>query len=125
MSEYIKKGNTWEGVPDQSNNFRKDVFQIVDKIPANYQVWNVPITADFLPLCINDGKYSVNFNAPLLAIEMPKEQAYKMSRATCWGGNTQAKLKAFIANKNNQKHYPEIVAIISEVLPKLVELGLK
>lgn len=45
MSEYIKKGETWEGIPDYSNNFRKDIFHVVDHIPANYQVWNIPITA--------------------------------------------------------------------------------
>lgn len=33
MSEYIKKGNTWEGIPDQSNNFRKDVFKSWIKSP--------------------------------------------------------------------------------------------
>ena len=103
MSEYIKKGDTWEGIPDYSNNFRKDVFHIVDKIPANYQVWNVPVTADFLPLCINDGKYSVDRTFPLLAVEMPREKA----------------------KKSNQKHYPEIVATINEVLPMVAELGLK
>lgn len=125
MSEYIKKGDTWEGIPDYSNNFRKDVFHIVDHIPANYQVWNVPVTADFLPLCINDGKYSVDRTYPLLAVEMPREKAKKISRATCWAGATQAKLKAFAAKKSNQKHYPEIVATINEVLPMVAELGLK
>lgn len=82
MSEYIKKGDTWEGIPDESNNFRKDVFHIVDKIPANYQVWNIPVTADFLPLCVSDGKYSVDTKCPLLAVEMPREKAKKISRAT-------------------------------------------
>ena len=125
MSEYIKKGDTWEGIPDESNNFRKDVFHIVDKIPANYQVWNVPVTADFLPLCINDGKYIVDRTYPLLAVEMPREKAKKISRATCWAGATQAKLKAFIAKKSNQKHYPEITATIKEAMPILTELSLK
>lgn len=125
MSEYIKKGDTWEGIPDYSNNFRKDVFHIVDHIPANYQVWNIPITADFLPLCITDGKYSVDHNSPLLCVEMPQETAKKLSRATCWAGTAQAKLKAFIAKKSNQKHYPEITATIKEALPILAELGLK
>lgn len=125
MSEYIKKGDTWEGIPDYSNNFRKDVFHIVDKIPANYQVWNIPVTADFLPLCINDGKYSVDTNSPLLCVEMPKEKAQKLSSAVCWAGNTQAKLKAFAAKKSNQKNYPEIVAKVNEALPIMAELGLK
>ena len=125
MSEYIKKGDTWEGIPDESNNFRKDVFRVVDKIPANYQVWNIPITADFLPLCVTDGKYSVDTKCPLLAVEMPQEKAKKISKATCWAGSTQAKLKAFAAKKSNQKHYPEIVATINEVLPMVAELGLK
>ena len=125
MSEYIKKGDTWEGIPDYSNNFRKDVFHIVDHIPANYQVWNISIEADFLPLCVATKDYHVDFRSLLLCVEMPQEKAKKLSRATCWAGNTQAKLKAFAAKKSNQKHYPEIVAKVNEALPIMAELGLK
>ena len=51
----IKKGNTFEGIPAFSNNFRKDVFHIVDKIPKNCRIWNIYVNADFLPLCVNNG----------------------------------------------------------------------
>lgn len=78
-----------------------------------------------MPLCVATKDYHVDFRSPLLCVEMPQEKAKKLSSATCWAGNTQAKLKAFAAKKSNQKHYPEIVAKVNEALPIMAELGLK
>lgn len=101
MIDFIKKGNTFEGIPDFSNNFRKDVFHIVDKIPKNYQIWNISINADFLLLCVTDGGYTVNLGS-LLAVEMPKSDADILIRASSWAGYGEKKFNRFLTEKNKK-----------------------
>lgn len=113
----IKKGNTFEGIPAFSNNFRKDVFHIVDKIPKNYRIWNISVNADFLPLCVNNGSYSVNLGE-LLAVEMPKADAKILLKASMWAGYGEKKFNRFLTEKN-KKRYPEIYETVKKAIPLL------
>lgn len=117
MIDFIKKGNTFEGIPAFSNNFRKDVFHIVDKIPKNYQIWSISVNADFLPLCVTDGGYTVNLGS-LLAVEMPKSDADILITASMWAGYGEKKFNRFLTEKN-KKRYPEIYETVKKAIPLL------
>lgn len=124
MTEYIKKENQFISVPSFSNNFRTDVFKIVDKIPDGWTVWNIPINADFLPLCQCDKEYHCNLRT-LKAVEMPREQAAAIVSATTWAGDSIKKLKRFTENRKNKKLYPSKCDEITAIIPILEKYGLK
>lgn len=47
----------------ESNSYRTDVFEVVDRIPAGYRVWNINLKdrSGYIPLCeLLPGTYSVN-----------------------------------------------------------------
>ena len=123
MTEYIKKENKFISVPSFSNNFRTDVFEIVDKIPNGWTVWNIPINADFLPLCQCDKGYKVN-SGTLKAIEMPREQAAIIVSATTWAGYSIKELKRFTEKGKNKKLYPTKCEEIAKIIPILEKYGL-
>ena len=114
MIECIEKNNTFESVPNFSNNFRTDVFHIVDKIPANYQIWNITVNADFLPLCVKNNSFNVNLGA-LLAVKMPKNEANILIKASMWAGYGEHNFIKFLTEKN-KKHYPEIYETVKKAI---------
>lgn len=117
MIEFIKKNNTFESVPSFSNNFRTDIFHIVDKIPANYQIWNITTNADFLPLCVKNNNYTVDLGA-LLAVKMPKNEADTLIKASMRAGYGEHNFIKFLTEKN-KKHYPEIYETVKKAIPLL------
>ena len=117
MIECIEKNNTFESVPNFFNNFRTDVFHIIDKIPANYQIWNITTNADFLPLCAKNNNYAVDLGA-LLAVKMPKNEADILIKASIWAGYGEHNFIKFLTEKN-KKHYPEIYETVKKAIPLL------
>ena len=71
---------------------RQDVFEIVDKIPTNYFVWNIGEnmgTDEYIPICEllhqNDVEcHNINTNT-LKAIKLPSEEVQKLRDAAGWG----------------------------------------
>ena len=104
-------------MPNFSNNFRTDIFHIVDKIPANYQIWNITTNADFLPLCVKNNNYTVDLGA-LLDVEMPKNEADILIKALFLLGFGEHNFIKFLTEKN-KKHYSEIYETVKKAISLL------
>lgn len=81
---------------------KTDVFEIVDKIPARFFVWNIGEnmgTHDYIPVCedLHPGDkdcYEIN-PATLKAVKVSPEEWEKLNKAIAWGvGNLQQAEKA-------------------------------
>ena len=89
---------------------RVDVFEVVDKIPNGYFVWNIrPIgeDEDYIPLAQwlkpNDNEdFYVNLNT-LKAIKVGKRDAMIISKATSWGMATKAEAEKAVLGKRVNK----------------------
>ncbi len=86
-----------------SKSFGKmDVFEIVEKIPTNFFIWNIGEnmgTHDYIPLCEylhpgNEGDRSINA-ATLKAIKVTPDEWKTLNKAASWGvGNLNQAEKA-------------------------------
>lgn len=69
------------------NDYRTDVFEIVEKIPENYVVWNIGEnmgTDKYIPICQLKTKYDVDlFN--LKAVPVTSEEYKRLQDASSWG----------------------------------------
>lgn len=81
---------------------RMDVFEIVEKIPTNFFIWNIGEnmgTHDYIPLCEylhpeNEGDRSINA-ATLKAIKVTPDEWEALNKAAAWGvGNLKQAEKA-------------------------------
>ena len=81
---------------------RKDVFEIVEKVPANFFVWNIGDnmgTHEYIPVCEDlhpedKDDYSIN-QATLKAVKVSPEEWEKLDKAANWGvGNLKQAEKA-------------------------------
>jgi hypothetical protein len=78
---------------------KTDVFEIVEKIPANFFVWNIGEnmgTHDYIPFCeaVNNGNFEINA-ATLKAVKVSPDEWEKLSKAAhCGVGNLKQAEKA-------------------------------
>ena len=64
-----------------------DVFEIVEKIPSNYLVWNIGEnmgTDKYIPICQLKTKYDVDLFS-LKAVPVTPEEYKKLQDASSWG----------------------------------------
>ena len=89
---------------------KMDVFEIVDKIPARFFIWNIGEnmgTHEYIPVCEdlhpgNKDCYEIN-PATLKAVKVTPEEWKKLNKAASWGvGNL---LQAEKAIKSKRKGY--------------------
>lgn len=69
------------------NDYRTDVFEIVEKIPENYVVWNIGEnmgTDKYIPICQLKTKYDVDLFS-LKAVPVTSEEYKKLQDASSWG----------------------------------------
>ncbi len=90
MKEFEVRGNVVI-----SRAFNEHVFQIVDRIPANFFVWNIGEnmgTHDYIPLCEDlhpEDKENYEINpATLKAVKVTTEEWKKLSDAASIGVNS-------------------------------------
>lgn len=81
---------------------KTDVFEIVEKIPAGFFVWNIGEnmgTHEYIPVCEdlhpeNKEDYSINL-ATLKAVKVTPDEWKKLNKAAAWGvGNLKQAEKA-------------------------------
>lgn len=68
-------------------------FEIVEKIPVGYEIWNIGNhmqSAELVPLCQSDESYYINPNT-LKAIKMTPEDATIVKKASAWYGLSSSK----------------------------------
>lgn len=76
-----------EGKIFSENDYRTDVFEIVEKIPANYVIWNIGKnmgTDKYIPICQLKTKYDVDLFS-LKAVPVTPEEYSKLQGASSWG----------------------------------------
>ena len=85
---------------------RKDVFEIVEKIPAGFFVWNIGDNMgldEYIPICkdLHPGDKD-NFEidtASLKAIKLPINEVKALRQAASWGGNSKATAEKALKSK--------------------------
>ena len=89
----------------------KDKFEIVEKIPKDFFVWNIGVNAPegYLPLCEwldkNDkSNYSINPET-LKAISLPEPQRELLLKAAGYGISCKADAEKELASKREAKTY--------------------
>ena len=92
------------------NDYRTDVFEIVEKIPENYVIWNIGEnmgTDCYIPICQmlhpeNKEDFSINRDT-LKAVQVTPEEFKKLQKAASYGvSNLKAAEKAL---KNKRRGY--------------------
>ena len=76
-----------EGKIFSENDYRTDVFEIVEKIPTNYVIWNIGKnmgTDKYIPICQLKTKYDVDLFS-LKAVPVTPEEYSKLQGASSWG----------------------------------------
>ena len=69
------------------NDYQTDVFEIVEKIPENYVVWNIGEnmgTDKYIPICQLKTKYDVDLFS-LKAVPVTSEEYKRLQDASSWG----------------------------------------
>ena len=85
---------------------RKDVFEIVEKIPAGFFVWNIGDNMgldEYIPICkdLHPGDKE-NFEidtASLKAIKLPINEVKTLRQAASWGVNSKATAEKALKSK--------------------------
>lgn len=85
---------------------RKDVFEIVEKIPAGFFVWNIGDNMgldEYIPICkdLHPGDKD-NFEidtASLKAIKLPINEVKALRQAASWGVNSKATAEKALKSK--------------------------
>lgn len=91
------------------NDYRTDVFEIVEKIPENYVVWNIGEnmrTDKYIPICQFKTKYDVDLFS-LKAVPVTSEEYKRLQDASSWGVNSlknaekalKSKRRGYISDK--------------------------
>ena len=97
---------------------KTDVFEIVDKIPARFFVWNIGDnmgTREYIPVCEDlhpedKDDYSIN-QATLKAVKVSPEEWEKLDKAANWGiGNLKQAEKALKSKRRGYTYERERAA---------------
>lgn len=88
------------------------VFEVVDKIPSGYQVWNVPREGleGYLPVCqVRPGTHDV-IRETLKAVRMPEDEVLTLSWASMrYGASTLAKAEKILGRPWRSRKLIELV----------------
>lgn len=70
-------------------------FEIVEKMPQNFEVWNIPEigNGEYIPICESSKDYSVDTKT-LKAIKLSKEEVLILHKAASEGDKTVKKIKS-------------------------------
>lgn len=85
---------------------RKDVFEIVEKIPSGFFVWNIGDNMgsdEYIPLCQylrpeDKDNYEINADT-LKAIKLSREEINALRKAASWGVNSKATAEKALRSK--------------------------
>lgn len=110
----------------------KHTFEIVEKIPKNYFIWNIGAnmeTPDYIPICEklhpeNRESYDINVNT-LKCIKLKREDVIYLRKAANYGiTNLQKAKRAVKSNpKSNHAYYKKMYAIdVLNVLERITEV---
>ena len=85
---------------------RKDVFEIVEKIPAGFFVWNIGDNMgldEYIPICKDlhpEDKENFEIDtASLKAIKLPINEVKALRQAASWGVNSKATAEKALKSK--------------------------
>ena len=85
---------------------RIDKFEVVDKIPSGYEIWNIPEMKgyeEYLPLCeVFEGTRNVNLDT-LKAIKVGSSDANVVRKASMQGFNNLKSTQRYLNNPRNYK----------------------
>lgn len=106
------------------NDYRTDVFEIVEKIPENYVVWNIGEnmgTDKYIPICQLKTKYDVDLFS-LKAVPVTSEEYKKLQNASSWGVSSlenaekalKSKRRGYISDKKRA-----LAASVVEIFRKI------
>lgn len=82
-------------------DYRTDVFEIVEKIPENYVIWNIGKnmgTDKYIPICQLKTKYDVDLFS-LKAVSVTPEEYEKLQNASSWGVSSLENAEKALKNK--------------------------
>lgn len=70
------------------------IFEVVEKMPAGFEIWNIPEIAngEYIPICQSSKDYSVNTKT-LKAIKLNKEEVEILHKAASEGDKTVEKIR--------------------------------
>ena len=102
----IKKIENGKIYTESTLNNRNDIFEIVEKIPSNYFVWNIGEnmgTDEYIPICEDlhpedKDNYEINPNT-LKAIKLSDEEVKALRKAASWGVNSKATAEKALKSK--------------------------
>lgn len=83
------------------NDYRTDVFEIVEKIPENYVVWNIGEnmgTDKYIPICQLKTKYDVDLFS-LKAVPVMSEEYKSLQDASSWEVSSLENAKKALKSK--------------------------
>ena len=87
-------------------NNRNDIFEIVEKIPSNYFVWNIGENMgsdEYIPICEDlhpEDKENFEINTSTLkAIKLIPEEVNALRQAASWGVNNKATAEKALKSK--------------------------
>lgn len=98
-------------------------FEIVEKIPTGFEVWNIPEIAngEYIPICESSKDYSVNVKT-LKAIKLRKSEVAILSKAADAGIKTVAKAKRTLSRtaktayaRENQRRAEKALPILERI----------
>ena len=85
---------------------RKDVFEIVEKVPANFFVWNIGDNMgldEYIPICKDlhpEDKENFEIDTiSLKAIKLPINEVKTLRQAASWGVNSKATAEKALKSK--------------------------
>ena len=87
------------------NDYRTDVFEIVEKIPENYVVWNIGEnmgTDKYIPICQLKTKYDVDLFS-LKAVPVTSEEYKRLQDASSWGVSSLENAEKALKSKTVRK----------------------
>ena len=125
MTKFEIKGNTITS----ENQFGKDTFEIVDKIPAGFFVWNIgenmgsneyiPLAEDLKP---NDKENFEIRRDTLKAIKLSVEEVKALRKAGGWGITSRAAAEKALRSKRKgyiSNHKREAAATTIEIFNRI------
>ena len=82
---------------------KTDIFEIVDKIPAGFFVWNIGDNMghdEYIPICKDLHKEDFEIDTTVLkAIKLPINEAKALRQAASWGVNSKATAEKALKSK--------------------------
>lgn len=103
--------------------FAEDKFRIVEKVPANFVVWNIGsnmVTNEYIPFCIiqPSREWLIDRNQ-LYAIRLPENEVKLLRKAASWGiGNLK---EARFSLKSRKEERAELARQVIGIFERITE----